>query len=84
MKKKSFIQLPEILAEGLSFEVSADLNLAGNPLVFVKTKTSDHLLSSSFVLSASGLELIGECFADASKEIEEKYDAYWKQQKAIT
>ena len=68
-KKSSYIRLSDITTEGLTFEVSADLDMAGNPLVFVKTKTADHLLSTPFVLTAGGLELISECLCDASREI---------------
>ncbi len=82
MKKiPSHIRLPEIHTEGLTFEVSADLNLAANPLVFVKTRSSDRFLSQSFTLTTNGLEEVSESLWDMAKEIDEKYEVYWEKKK---
>jgi len=57
------------------------LTLAANPLVFVKTRSSDRFLSQSFTLSTNGLEEVSECLWDMAKEIDEKYEAYWEKKK---
>ena len=77
----SVVQFPSIKSEGLTFEVSADLNFAAHPLTSVKVRSSDLLLSQSFTLTDMGLGEVSECLLDIAKEIEGKYEEYWAEQK---
>ncbi len=74
---QSQVHLPTIEADNLTFEVSADLDLA-SPLIFVKTESKDRLLSQTAVLSPKGLESVSESLLEASQEIGERYEKYWQ------
>ena len=82
-QSSSVVQFPEIKSEGLTFEVSADTNFAAHPLTSVKVRSSDLLLSQSFTLTDVGLGEVSECLVDIAKEIEEKYEQYWEEQKTV-
>ncbi len=81
MKKPSAIVLPEIKAEGLIFEVKAEIDFCDKPLIFVNIRMKEPMLHTTIVFSGKGLSKVSKGLLAASKDIENAYSRYWAAKK---
>ncbi len=78
----SQIQLIEIELEGLSFEITAELNMPDNPVVFVDVLSEDRRTLQKFIISPKGLGKISKVLKEAAEESKERHKAFWRKNEA--